>query len=107
LRGWLFRIASHAAADHYRKRAAAWPNPELPRREPLDATEAERIEARCLLYQLVPRLTDEQRRVIELRFAYDRSLRETARELGRSVGAVKQLQLRALRRLRAWAEENR
>jgi RNA polymerase sigma-70 factor (ECF subfamily) len=49
----------------------------------------------------VGRLPDDQRRVITLRFVEQKSLRETARELARTEGAVKQLQFRALEHLRA------
>ena len=45
-----------------------------------------------------------QRRVIALRFAEEKSIREIASELGRSEGAVKQLQFRALQNLRARME---
>jgi DNA-directed RNA polymerase specialized sigma24 family protein len=39
--------------------------------------------------------------VIELRFVEDKSIREVAESLGRSEGAVKQLQRRAIEALRA------
>jgi RNA polymerase sigma-70 factor (ECF subfamily) len=48
----------------------------------------------------VAELPGDQRHVIELRFGEERSIREIAMELRRSEGAVKQLQLRALRALR-------
>jgi len=38
--------------------------------------------------------------VIEMRFAQEKSIREIARELGRTEGAVKQLQFRGLDTLR-------
>ena len=38
--------------------------------------------------------------MIELRFAEERSIKEIAKALGRTEGAVKQLQLRALAALR-------
>ena len=43
----------------------------------------------------------DQARVIMLRFAEERSIREIATALGRSEGAVKQLQFRGLQALRA------
>jgi RNA polymerase sigma-70 factor (ECF subfamily) len=45
-------------------------------------------------------LPDDQRRVIVLRFAEEKSIREVAQALSRSEGAVKQLQFRALQNLR-------
>jgi RNA polymerase sigma-70 factor (ECF subfamily) len=44
--------------------------------------------------------------VIELRFADEQSIAETARVLGRSEGAVKQLQLRAMKTLRERLDEH-
>jgi len=49
---------------------------------------------------LLSRLPDDQRRVIEQRFYEQHSIREIAQELGRSEGAIKQLQFRALETLR-------
>jgi RNA polymerase sigma factor (sigma-70 family) len=43
-------------------------------------------------------LTPGQRRVLELRFLRGYSLREVAAEMGKSVGSIKVMQLRALRR---------
>jgi len=56
---------------------------------------------RCaVLFRLVDGLPDDQRRVVALRFAKEKSSKQIAAELGRSEGAVKQLQLRALENLR-------
>ena len=60
----------------------------------------ERIEELALLYRRVRELPADQRRVIEMRFAEEKSIREIAAELGRSEGAVKQLQFRAVQSLR-------
>jgi RNA polymerase sigma-70 factor (ECF subfamily) len=58
------------------------------------------VEQRAMLYQLVDSLPADQRQVILWRFVGQKSLREMAAELGRSEGAIKQLQLRALQNLR-------
>lgn len=94
---WLFRIASNALADHWRERArhAGEPPPDVP-----DERELENIDRRIALYQQVERLPDLQRRVIQMRFVEDKSIRQVATALDRSEGAVKQLQLRALENLR-------
>jgi len=52
----------------------------------------------------IDQLPQDQRRVIGMRFAEEKSIREIATELGRSEGAVKQLQYRALQNLRARME---
>ena len=95
---WLIRIAANALADHWRRaaREAGEPSPEaVPH-----AGEMAAVERRAMLFQLVERLPDLQRRVIEQRFGEEKSIREIAAALGRSEGAVKQLQLRALENLR-------
>ncbi len=53
-----------------------------------------------MLFELVERLPDDQRLVITRRFVDQKSIREIAQEIGRSEGAVKQLQFRALENLR-------
>ena len=59
------------------------------------------VERRAMLFQLVDRLPADQRLVVLRRFVEQKSTREIAQELGRSEGAVKQLQFRALQRLRS------
>jgi RNA polymerase sigma-70 factor (ECF subfamily) len=94
---WLFRIAANALADrrHEIERDSADPPPDVP-----DDTESMAIERRAMVFQLVDRLPDLQRRVIGMRFVEGKSIREIAEALERSEGAVKQLQLRALENLR-------
>jgi RNA polymerase sigma-70 factor (ECF subfamily) len=94
---WLFRIAANAIADRARRtaRERAEPGP-MPEPEP----PFELVEDHARLCRLVRELPEDQRRVIEMRFTEERSIREVAAALGRSEGAVKQLQFRALRGLR-------
>ena len=94
---WLFRIASNAIADHWRQHAREAQDP--PEGIP-DSGELDDIERRVALFELVDRLPDAQRDVIRMRFVEEKSIREIAAALGRSEGAVKQLQLRALDHLR-------
>ena len=54
-----------------------------------------------MLFELVARLPHVQRMVIELRFVEGLSLAEVAARLGKSEGAVKQLQRRAIEQLKA------
>ena len=79
---WLFRIAANALADRWRR--ASRDSHELPPDVP-DRREAEDIERRAMVAQLVDRLPDAQRRVIEMRFV-DRKHprdRDGARSFGR------------------------
>jgi RNA polymerase sigma-70 factor, ECF subfamily len=94
---WLFRIAANALADHWREQARRVD--EAPA-EPPDPSDLEEIERRIALYEYVDQLPDLQQRVIRMRFVEEKSIREVAAALGRSEGAVKQLQLRALDSLR-------
>ena len=73
--------------------------------EPVDDVSAEDIEHRARLFRLVERLPADQRQVVLKRFAEQRSVREIATSLGRSEGAVKQLQFRGLQTLRALLSE--
>jgi len=99
---WLLRIASNAIID--RAKRAAHETGIAALDEPTDTSpqEFDEIEEKqARLFKLVERLPADQRRVIELRFAEEKSIREVASELARSEGAVKQLQFRALQNLRA------
>ena len=57
-------------------------------------------EQNALFAELLKRLPGDQRRVLEQRFFEQRSIREIANALGRTEGAIKQLQFRALETLR-------
>jgi RNA polymerase sigma-70 factor, ECF subfamily len=100
---WLLRIASNVVVDHWRRSAKEVVDdpPEASRRVVSQASEPETIERRARLFRMVDELPADQRRVIAMRFAEGKSIREIAQELGRSEGAVKQLQFRGLETLRA------
>ena len=99
---WLFRIASNMIADRT-KRAAREQSVTL------DATavtgelqsSVEEAQRQTHLFRLVDELAEDQRRVLVMRFTEEKSINEIAQTLGRSDGAVKQLQFRALQNLRA------
>jgi RNA polymerase sigma-70 factor (ECF subfamily) len=99
---WLFRIAANAIIDRSKRASKALAGPENfePTAE-VGLREIEESEQRAMLFRLVDRLPADQRRVIGLRFSEEKSVREIAGELGRSEGAIKQLQFRALQSLRA------
>lgn len=92
---WLYGIAAHVLSAHRRRVGNSQPLED-------DLSDAgPDIERSVLLGKLVQSLPDDQRHVIQRRFADQRSIREIAQEMGRSEGAIKQLQLRALENLRA------
>ena len=93
---WLLRMAAHAIADRWQDARRESGDPDI--EEPACTDD---IERRALLFQLVDNLPPDQRRVVVARFVEQKSICEIARELERSEGAVKQLQFRALRSLRA------
>jgi RNA polymerase sigma-70 factor, ECF subfamily len=100
---WLFRIAANAVSDQLKRSARENVNvDDLP--ESGGGPEQEGAEARARLFRLVEKLPIEQRRVIFERFVEQRSIREIAQQLGKSEGAVKQLQSRALEKLRSQVE---
>jgi len=94
---WLFRIAANLIADRWKRAAKEQAISNL---NNLTEDDVEEAQERALLFRLVGTLPPAQRRVIVMRFAEQRSIREVAQELGRTEGAVKQLQLRALENLR-------
>lgn len=94
---WLLQIAKNVITDRHR---LASRHEGLMDDDPDGGAAAEAIERRALLLELVDELPSEQRLVIARRFGDQRSIREIAEELGRSEGAVKQLQFRALQTLR-------
>ena len=94
---WLLGIASHLIAHRWQRAAR---QPEVPADELESAGVPEETERQALFAQLVDRLPDDQRHVIRRRFLDQRSIRDIAQELGRSEGAIKQLQFRAIENLR-------
>ncbi len=97
---WLMRIAANAVVDRSKRDAHEAPAIEDPP-EPSAAPDLEALENRARLFRLVRQLPDDQRRVIHQRFVDEMTIREIAQRLGRTEGAVKQLQFRALQSLRA------
>lgn len=105
LRAWLYRAARNDLAD-WRRRADRRADRPLPEADgPSDGLDvAETALASSLdptLEAALAELTGAQREVIELRVVAGLPLVEVAALTGRSVGAVKLLQHRALRRLAA------
>jgi RNA polymerase sigma-70 factor (ECF subfamily) len=124
---WLYRIAANAIADRFKRTHRERQANELEEPEAsatfsssgvdpegahsgeftgaagfrgLTAAEFEAVERDARLFRLVEALPDAQRRVVHERFVEERSIKEIARRLEKSEGAVKQLQFRALQTLR-------
>jgi RNA polymerase sigma-70 factor (ECF subfamily) len=95
---WLYRIARNITADYVDQRRRPSLSLEASQID-LEAS-APNIDEATDLARCVALLTREQQEVIALRFFDDCSLQETAAALGKSVGAVKLLQHRALAALR-------
>lgn len=95
---WLYRIAHHETVDALKKRR---PLAELDE-ELADTRKSQVAHAidRHDLGDAMAGLKQEHREVLLLRFIEDRSVKETATALSKTEGAVKVLQLRALRALR-------
>jgi RNA polymerase sigma-70 factor (ECF subfamily) len=99
LRGWLYGVAAHVVSDHLRKRYRA-PHVELDdtmvshTAGPAEVAEAALV--REDLKQAMASLTEEQQHVIALRFGRELPIQEVARAIGKTEGAVKQLQARAI-----------
>ncbi|MFZ0818196.1 MAG: RNA polymerase sigma factor [Candidatus Sulfotelmatobacter sp.] len=100
---WLFRIAANLISDRWQRSG----------REVADGSEVEvavgpadieACERRATIFRLVELLPAEQKRVLVLQFVEEKSLKEVAREIGKTEGAVKQLQFRGLTTLRARME---
>jgi RNA polymerase sigma-70 factor, ECF subfamily len=103
---WLFRIAANLISDRWQKRKREESIDESDQIEPMQAgsAEFEDVERKAALFRLVNTLPEEQRRVVVLRFVEQKSIKEVARGIHKTEGAVKQLQFRALTTLRARME---
>ncbi len=99
LQGWLYGVAARVASDYHRQHYRA-PQVELDDSLPAGTdSPLELLEAsltREALLQAIGELTGEQQTVIALRFGSDLSIREVAEHMGKTEGAIKQLQARAL-----------
>ena len=100
---WLYRIAANLIADRGRRLARENSQSANPASDDLEQSSWKEIERRAIVFQLVDSLGDDQRLVIIKRFVEQKSIREIAEDFGRTEGAIKQLQLRAIENLRTRA----
>ncbi len=97
-RAWLLRMAANAIRDRAKPNGRGL-NLEDPPEFSTEPDLAE-VEDGARLFALVKDLPEDQKHVMVMRFAEQRSIRTIAQLLNRSEGAVKQLQFRALENLR-------
>lgn len=103
---WLLRIAANLIADRAKRvaREEQSDSEELAdrgRSAQAQQSDLEAAERRAFVIRLVEELPEDQRRVVRMRFAEEKSIGEIAAHLNRTEGAVKQLQFRAFQTLRA------
>jgi len=106
---WLFRIAHNLAMDHFRAARRWQPEeevPEPPGQEELSAEdEAMHVIGRASMLDLIDDLSPEQQQVLTLKFVFNFGNAEVATILGKTEGAVKSLQHRALASLQKQVQQ--
>jgi RNA polymerase sigma-70 factor (ECF subfamily) len=106
---WLFRIAHNLAMDHFRANKRWQPEEDVPEPEPDESTSAEAgaLESigRKSMLELIDDLSPEQQQVLTLKFVFNFANAEAATILGKTEGAIKSLQHRALASLQKQLEK--
>ncbi|MBA3844224.1 MAG: sigma-70 family RNA polymerase sigma factor [Actinobacteria bacterium] len=106
---WLFRIAHNLAMDHFRANKRWQPEEDVPEPEPDEDTSAEAgaLESigRKSMLELIEDLSPEQQQVLTLKFVFNFANGEAATILGKTEGAIKSLQHRALASLQKQLEK--
>src|SRR5204862_2930140 len=97
---WLFRIAHNLAMDHFRAARRWQPEEEVPEPPGLEGMSAEEEAlhsiGRASMLELIDGLSHEQQQVLTLKFVFNFGNGEVATILGKTEGAIKSLQHRAL-----------
>jgi RNA polymerase sigma-70 factor (ECF subfamily) len=97
---WLFRIAHNLAMDHFRATRRWQPEEDVPEPDADESTSAETgaLESigRKSMLELIDELSPEQQQVLTLKFVFNFANAEAATILGKTEGAIKSLQHRAL-----------
>src|SRR5919198_616407 len=97
---WLFRIAHNLAMDHFRAARRWQPEEEVPEvagdEEPSAESQALQAIGRQSMLELIENLSPEQQQVLTLKFVFNFPNAEVATILGKTEGAIKSLQHRAL-----------
>ena len=103
---WLITIAKNMIADRSKRTAREGGVPIVGDLMATNQINLEDVEQSAMIFRLVRQLPEDQRKVIGMRFGEEKSIRDIALEMGRSEGAVKQLQFRGLQSLRATMGES-
>jgi RNA polymerase sigma-70 factor, ECF subfamily len=97
---WLFRIAHNLAMDHFRAARRWQPEEEVPEppgdEEPSAEAQALQSIGRQSMLELIEDLSPEQQQVLTLKFVFNFPNGDVATILGKTEGAIKSLQHRAL-----------
>ncbi len=97
---WLFRIAHNLAMDHFRAARRWQPEEEVPEPRGQEGMSAEEEAlhsiGRASMLELIEDLSHEQQQVLTLKFVFNFGNAEVATILGKTEGAIKSLQHRAL-----------
>ena len=97
---WLFRIAHNLAMDHFRARRRWQPEENMPEPHGSEAPSAELEAMQSIGHQsmleLIESLSPEQQQVLTLKFVFNFANADVAAILGKTEGAIKSLQHRAL-----------
>jgi RNA polymerase sigma-70 factor (ECF subfamily) len=97
---WLFRIAHNLAMDHFRASRRWQPEQDVPEppgtEEPSAEAAAMHKIGRQSMLRLIEGLSLDQQQVLTLKFVFNFANAEVATILGKSPGAIKSLQHRAL-----------
>jgi RNA polymerase sigma-70 factor (ECF subfamily) len=101
---WLYRIAANLISDRWQRSGREVADEAQMELAQVSPAAIEEVERKATLFRLVDTLPAEQRRVVVLRFVEEKSIKEVAREIRKTEGAVKQLQFRAISSLRARME---
>ena len=96
---WLFRIAHNLAMDHFRASTRVQPANDVPVGSATEVSAEDQALAEIgqgSMLRLISALSQDQQEVLTLKFVFSFSNGETATILGKTEGAVKSLQHRAL-----------
>jgi RNA polymerase sigma-70 factor (ECF subfamily) len=100
---WLFRIARNLIVDYYRKAARGRTVPIDNVKVADNTNPADEVEKRAefaRVTKVMEQLTDGQREVLELRFLSELTSKEVGVIVGKSDGAVREMQRAAIEKLR-------